>query len=132
MVKSIHNTMSTQTKTKTSSDNGITFSVVPVNTIPSVTRGTSKYSKIIDAARHLKIGESIRIPLTNEKGETNRNATATIGKHISDTHVKVEKETIVNGVTYSPGNYNLRLSTRTEAQKVFAYIYYEVEEKEED
>lgn len=97
----------------------IQFSIVPVTTMPSIQRGTNqKYAKIVEAAKKLKVADTIRIPLTNSKGETNRNAIQTLTGH-----VKTLTQTVkVNGKAVT---YQMRVSSRTEEGKVFGYIFYE-------
>ena len=122
--------------TKTNTDLG--FSIVPRVGIPNIVKGQSKYLKLIEHAKNLKLEESMRIPLTNEKGETNRNATATIQKHVQQLTLKSSrilqesngKKEWINDPSKKEYTYRMVVSTRTEDKKVYAYIYYELQEGE--
>ena len=104
----------------------IQFSIVPVSTMPTISRGTNqKYTKIVEAAKKLGLADTIKIPLTNSKsGETNRNAIQTLNNHVK------ELTKVVKGITYQ-----MRVSSRNEgtkeSPKVFGYVFYEKVEPED-
>lgn len=111
----------------------IKYEIVKVSTIPSISRGTNqKYDKVVEAARKLVIGESIKIPLTSSKGETNTNASQTLKNHVKafpTIQGKVKNEETKKMETY---NYKMIVSTRNLGTKdkpnFCAFIYYEMVE----
>lgn len=108
----------------TTSGNEIQFSIVPLASKPTIHRGTNqKYTKILEAAKKLKIAETIRVPLTNSKGETNRNAVQTLNNHVKTLTAKS------NGKTYQMRVSSINEGTK-DKESVFAYIFYEAVEAE--
>jgi hypothetical protein len=97
----------------------ITFSIVPVSDMPSIQRGTNqKYTKIVEAAKKLGVTETIKIPLTDKTGETNRNAIQTLNNHVK------ELKKVIKGITYQMYVSSRNLGTK-DKPNVFAFIFYE-------
>lgn len=108
----------------TATGNEIKFDIVPLSTKPTIHRGTNqKYTKILEAAKKLKIAETIRVPLTNSKGETNRNAVQTLNNHVKSLQTKS------NGKSYQMIVSSINEGTK-EKPNVYAYIFYEQVEPE--
>lgn len=102
-----------------SATNEIQFSIVPLAEKPTIHRGTNqKYNKILEAAKKLKLADTIRVPLTNSKGETNRNAVQTLNNHVKSLTTKS------NGKTYQMRVSSINVGTK-DKENVYAYIFYE-------